>query len=74
MATPEEKKKFAYQIDLYAASSGLSYLESIVEYCASIDMEIELAASLINNNLKEKIEWEATESRQIKNVISSLPL
>jgi len=74
MASAEEKKKFAFKIDSYVANTGLTYLEAIVEYCSEIDMELEIAASLINNSLKEKIEFEAANSRMIKNKIPRLIL
>ncbi len=74
MASVEEKKKFAFTIDSYVANTGLSYVEAIVEYCASIGMELDSAASLVNNNLKEKIEYQAMETRQIKTRIPRLIL
>lgn len=66
MATKEEQKKFSYLIDTLAANTGLSYLDIIVEYCETTGLEIELAATLIDSNLKEKIEMQAMESNLMK--------
>jgi hypothetical protein len=66
MATKEEQNKFSYIIDCLVANTGLSYLDIIVDYCERTGLEIESAATLINSNLKEKIEMQATESNLMK--------
>ena len=72
MATKEEKNKFSYTIDYFAANTGLTYLDAILDYCEKTGLELELAASLINENLKEKIEVQAMESNLMKTKVKTL--
>lgn len=74
MATSEEKRKFSYAIDSYAANNNLSYIDAIIAYCDSVNLELESAALLINKTLKEKIELEASEAKLLKYKIPRLTL
>ncbi|NCA91546.1 MAG: hypothetical protein EOM92_22360 [Gammaproteobacteria bacterium] len=72
MATKEEKNKFSYDIDCLAANTGLSFLDAILDYCEKTGLEIEMAASLVNENLKEKIEFQAMENNLMKTKVKTL--
>jgi hypothetical protein len=61
MATKEEMLKFAKEIDSLVAETGFNYIDAIVEHCTRTGLEIEMAATLINSNLKAKIEYDAQE-------------
>jgi hypothetical protein len=61
MPTREEMKNFAREIDTLVASTDLNYIEAIIEYCNQTGMEVEVASTLINNNLKSKIENDAQD-------------
>lgn len=61
MPTREEMKSFAKEIENLVATTDLNYIEAIVEYCNQTGMEIEVASTLINNNLKSKIENDAQD-------------
>ena len=49
-----------------AAKGKLSYIEAIVEYADSIDVEIESIAKLLNQSIKDKIELEAQNLNMLK--------
>lgn len=74
MPTKDEMKKFAFAIDSLVANSGYNYIEAIIEYCKKTGLEIEVAASLINTNLKKKIESEAMDNNMLKIKSARLPL
>ena len=73
MATKEERNTFSLQIEKMSISLGLTCIEAITHYCEENNLEIEVAASLINENLKKKIESEARKLRFLPKV-SKLPL
>ena len=74
MATTDEMKKFAVAIEGLVANTDYTYLEAIVEYCKNTELEIEVAASLINANLKSKIELQASDLNLLKVKNSKLPI
>ena len=74
MATKDEMKKFAVAIEGLVANTDYTYLEAIVEYCKDTELEIEVAASLINANLKSKIELQASGLNLLKVKNSKLPI
>lgn len=74
MPTKEEMKKFSFTIDSMVANTDYTYLEAIIEYCKKTGLEIEVAASLINSNLKTKIEGQAMDNNQLKEKANKLPI
>tara|TARA_B100001057_G_scaffold166260_1_gene166940 strand:+ start:104 stop:328 length:225 start_codon:yes stop_codon:yes gene_type:complete len=74
MATKDEMKKFAIAIEGLVANTDYTYLEAIVEYCKKTELEVEVAASLINANLKSKIELQASDLNLLKVKNSKLPI
>jgi hypothetical protein len=74
MATKDEMAKFAKAIDSLVSQTDYNYIEAIVEYCKTTGLEIEMAASLINANLKSKIESDALDNNMLKEKSARLPL
>jgi len=73
MATKDEKNNFSIEIEKIVKSKKLSYLEAITEYCSETGLEIEMAATLLNDVLKSKIKLEAEELRYLPKT-STLPI
>ncbi len=74
MPTRDEMAKFAKCIDILVARSNYNYIEAIVEHCRETGLEIEIAATLINANLKAKIENDAMDNNMLKEKGSRLPI
>jgi len=74
MPTKDEMLKFAKSIELIVATTDLDYVEAIVEHCKTTGLEIEIAASLVNQNLKSKIENDAMDKNMLKVKSSRLPI
>jgi hypothetical protein len=74
MPTKDEMKKFSFAIDSMVANTDYTYLEAIVEYCKDTGLEIEVAATLVNSNLKSKIEGQAMDLNLLKEKASKLPI
>ena len=74
MPTKEEMKKFSLEIDRFVSERSINHLEAIVEYCTEPGLEMEVAATLINSNLKSKIELLASDLNMLKVKKSRLPI
>jgi hypothetical protein len=74
MPTKEEMKKFSVEIDRFVSERNINHLEAIVGYCAETGLETEVAATLINSNLKSKIELLASDLNMLKVKKSRLPI
>lgn len=73
MATKDEKHNFSLQIEMLAVKLNVSYIEAITHHCEMTGLEIEMAATMINESLKSKIQSEAQELRYLPRG-SSLPI
>jgi hypothetical protein len=65
MASREEKNNFSMMIMNMALEERIDHMDAITTYCERNNLEIEVAASLINESLKSIIEGEAMEMRYI---------
>jgi hypothetical protein len=74
MPTKDEMAKFAKSIEEFVANTKYNYIEAIVEYCKTTGLEIEVAATLINSNLKSKIENVALDNNMLKEKGARLPI
>ncbi len=74
MPTKEEMSKFSKSIETIVLKTDFNYIEAILEYCKETGLEIEVAATLINANLKAKIETDAVDLNMIKGKGSRLPI
>jgi hypothetical protein len=63
MASREEKNNFSMMIMNMAIQEKIDHMDAIATYCERNNLEIEVAASLINDSLKSIIEGEAMELR-----------
>ena len=52
MPTKDEMMRFAKEIDKLVSETDYNYIEAITEYCKKTGLEIEVAATLVNANLK----------------------
>ena len=74
MPTKDEMAKFAKAIEELVANTDYNYIEAIVEHCKQTGLEIEVAATLVNANLKSKLEGNAMDNNMLKEKGSRLPL
>jgi hypothetical protein len=65
MATREEKNRFSMMIMELAINEKIDHMDAITSYCEQNNLEIEVAATLINDSLKGIIEGEAMELRYL---------
>jgi hypothetical protein len=74
MPTRDEMVKFAKAIDVIVAKTDYNYIEAILEHCKETGLELEIAATLVNANLKAKIENDAMDNNMLKEKGSRLPI
>ena len=74
MSTKDEMAKFAKSIEDFVIKTNYNYIDAIVEYCKETGLEIEVAATLINSNLKSKIENVALDNNMLKEKGARLPI
>ena len=65
MASREEKNRFSMMIMEMAISEKIDHMDAITSYCERNNLEIEVAATLINEALKSIIQSEAMELRYL---------
>jgi thymidine kinase len=65
MASREEKNNFSMMIMQMAIAEKIDHMDAITTYCERNNLEIEVAATLINESLKSLIEGEAMEMRYL---------
>lgn len=63
MPSREEKNQFSMMIMQMALDQRIDHMDAIATYCEKNDLEIEVAASLINEALKSIIQGEAMDLR-----------
>jgi len=74
MPTKEEMTKFSKAIESLVSNTDYDYIEAIIEYCRESGLEIEVAASLCNSNLKSKLENNAIDKNLFKMKNNRLPI
>jgi len=74
MPTKDEMAKFAEAIEDIVTKTDYNYIEAIVHHCETTGLEIEVAATLINPNLKSKIRCVAMDFNLLKGKSSRLPI
>ncbi len=60
------RETFTKEIEEFANTTNLNYIDAIVEYCERKGIEVESAGKLISKPLKEKIRFQATELNYLK--------
>ena len=73
MANREEKNNFSMMIMQMAINEKIDHMDAITTYCERNNLEIEVAATLINESLKSLIESEAEQLRYLPR-IGRLPI
>ena len=73
MATRDEKNNFSLQIENIAKTLQVSFIEAITHHCEQSGLEVEIAATLLNDRAKQIIREEAQELRYLPRS-SKLPL
>lgn len=73
MATREEKNRFSMMIMELAINEKIDHMDAVTTYCEKNNLEVEVAATLINDALKSLIEGEAMDLRFLPKG-SKLPL
>jgi hypothetical protein len=68
------KQKFNLDIEEIVLEKNLNYIEAIVYYCETNDIEVEVAAKMINKNIKEKLQANANTLNLLVDKTRSLPL
>lgn len=58
-ATFVQKLSFSREIEEIVYMKDVSYMEAIIEYCEEKEVEIEVAATLIDDKIKNYIQIEA---------------
>ena len=60
-ATRDQLINFFHTIEEIVYMKDISYMDAILLYCEENNVEIEVAASLINDNIKYQIQLEAED-------------
>lgn len=58
--------EFSMYIEERVAKEKIGYMDAIIDYCNSNDVDIEGVGSLVVQSLKEKIQLEAEENNMMK--------
>ena len=58
--------KFSQEVEKIAYDNSMNYIDAIVHYCESNEIELESVPKLISKPLKEKIKYEAQELNFLK--------
>lgn len=74
MPTKDEMAKFAKEIHDLVSRTDYNYIEAIAAHCKETGLEIEVAATLCNANLKARIESDAMDNNMLKDKGNRLPI
>ena len=66
--------KFAFIIENMVKEKKISYIDAILEYCKTHDIDPSNTKSMINKTLKEKVAYEAQNLNMLKEKVAKLPL
>ena len=58
--------EFSLYIEERVVKERLGYMDAIIDYCTTNDVEIDNIGSLVTPSLKEKIQLEAEEANMMK--------
>ena len=59
-------QKFAMEIEKIVANDELNYIDAILHYCETNNLEVESITKLISKTLKERLKWDATRLNFMK--------
>ena len=66
--------KFAFIIENLVKEKKISYIDAILEYCKTHEIDPSNTKSMINKTLKEKVAYEAQNLNMLKEKVAKLPL
>jgi hypothetical protein len=66
MATPTEKEDFSYRIQLRIDGEKLKILDAIMDECEVVGLEVEVAATLLTDDLKARLAKEVAQVNLLK--------
>ena len=66
--------KFAFIIENMVKEKKISYMDAILEYCKTHEIDPSNTKSMINKTLKEKVAYEAQNLNMLKEKVAKLPL
>jgi len=58
--------KFSQEVEKIAYENSMNYIDAIVHYCETNDIEIETVSKLISKPLKEKLKFDAQKLNYMK--------
>ena len=68
-------QKFAIEIEKIVAEQQLNYIDAIVYYCESNNLEVDSISKLMSKPLKERLKWDAIRLNFMKKTSrAKLPL
>ena len=68
-------QKFAMEIEKIVAEDELNYIDAILHYCETNNLEVESITKLISKPLKERLKWDAIRLNFMKKTSrAKLPL
>ena len=70
----ETPNKFALIIENMVKEKKISYMDAILDYCKTHEIDPSNTKSMINKTLKEKIAYEAQNLNMLKEKVAKLPL
>ena len=59
-------KEFSLKIEAMVKENKMPYMDAIIDYCKTHDIDVGTINSMVNKSLKEKIKLEATNLRMLK--------
>ena len=65
--------KFALIIENMVKEKKMSYIDAILEYCKTHEIDPSNTKSMINKTLKEKVAFEAQNLNMLKEKVAKLP-
>ena len=65
--------KFALIIENMVKEKKISYIDAILEYCKTHEIDPSNTKSMINKTLKEKVAFEAQNLNMLKEKVAKLP-
>ena len=66
--------KFAFIIENMVKEKKISYMDAILDYCKTHEIDPSNTKSMINKTLKEKVAFEAQNLNMLKEKVAKLPL
>ena len=65
--------KFAFIIENMVKEKKISYMDAILDYCKTHEIDPSNTKSMINKTLKEKVAFEAQNLNMLKEKVAKLP-